>query len=105
VIGGGARIYHLTEATVGAAVIDDTPQVPWKKRLKAFFFVLAGFAFWYLFAALAKFVMRCEVTDWWWPVQYRCAAPQSSWSEPVMLVTTLAVAIWAARRLVFPPDD
>jgi hypothetical protein len=90
---------------VGAAVIDESPKVSWKKRLKAFFFVLAGFAFWYLFASLAKFVMRCSVTRWWLPLEYECTAPQSSWSEPVMLLTTLAVAIWAARRLVFPPDD
>jgi hypothetical protein len=105
VIGGGARIYHLTEAAVAVAVIDETPKVPWKKRVKAFVFVIVGFAFWFLFAALAKFVMRCYVTDWWFPPQYQCTSAQSSWSEPVMLVTTLAIAIWAARRLVFPPDE
>jgi hypothetical protein len=83
------------------------------RRAKAFAFVVAAFAFWFLFVSLAKFVMRCEVTAWFaLPPEYRCAqtnlgwiTQKGGWADTVILLATLAIAIWAAKRLVFPPDD
>lgn len=80
------------------------------KGAKAFVFVVTAFAFWYLFASLAKTVMRCELTSWW-PPESQCQEMQlgtltdPSWGYVTILLATLVVAIWAARRLVFPPDD
>ena len=82
------------------------------KAARAFAFVVAGFAFWYLFVSLAKFVMRCELVAWrsWLP-ESKCVPielgsyTQLTGTYVIILVTTLVVAIWAAKRLVFPPDD
>jgi hypothetical protein len=50
--------------------------------------------------------------DWWPPAQWVQCAPidlaslkHLGWPDTVMMITTLVVAIWAARRVVFPPDD
>jgi len=80
------------------------------KRVKAVAFVVAAFAFWYLFVSLSRIVMQCETVSWW-PFQYRCAPldlttlTHRTWTDTVILLSTLIIAIWAARRLVFPPDD
>jgi hypothetical protein len=75
------------------------------KAARAFVFVLTAFAFWYLFARLGEVVTgRCELASWWPPLT-SCDAATPHWSDTVMLLATLALAIWAARRLVFPPDD
>ena len=83
------------------------------RRAKALVFVVAAFAFWFLFVSLAKFVMRCEVTLWWALLpEYRCAptnlgsiTQDGGWPDTIILMTTLVIGIWAARRLVFPPED
>jgi len=82
------------------------------KVIRAFVFVVAGFAFWYLFASLAKIVIRCELVSLWpWPPTRECAAinlgslTNLTWTYVAILITTLIVAIWAAKRLVFPTDD
>lgn len=93
-------------------IVIQAPKVPLKKRLRAFFFVLFAFAFWFLFMALARIVMKCALTYKWWPPNgwVECAPMGASlgrltWPDAIVMIVTLIVAIWAARRLVFPPDD
>jgi hypothetical protein len=95
-------------------VIEPAAKVSWKKRFNAAFFVLAAFAFWFLFVLLARVVTKCvPVFASWWPRDWRleCTAmdaaslKQLTWPDTIIMVVTLAVAIWAARRAVFPPDD
>ena len=108
-INGGARIYHLNGGAV-AGVIDQAPKVPVKKRLKAFGFVALAFLFWFVFVSLARIVQNCALTYELWPLVQCTAIDLTSlkhmgWAETTMMVVTLVVAIWAARRAVFPPEE
>ena len=96
------------------AVIERPPKVSLKTRFKAALFVLAAFAFWFLFVLLARVVTKCApVFASWWPQSWRleCSAmdaaslKQLTWPDTIIMIVTLVVAIWAARRAVFPPDD
>ena len=92
---------------------DVIEQAPTKKRFKAFGFVALAFAFWFVFVSLARIVQDCALTYDWWPpnrwVQCNAIDLQSlkhlGWPDTIMMLTTLVVAIWAARRAVFPPED
>lgn len=96
------------------AVIERPPKVSLKNRFKAALFVLAAFAFWFLFVLLARVVTKCvPAFASWLPGSWRleCSAmdaaslKQLTWPDTIIMIVTLVVAIWAARRAVFPPDD
>ena len=80
-------------------------------RTRAFWFVVLTFVSWFLFVSLAKIVMRCAPSSQLWPWKLQCepldftTIKPLTWPDTVILLTTLVVAIWAARRIVFPPDD
>ena len=91
-------------------VIDPAAQVPKKNRWQALLFVLVAFGCWFLFAYLARIVMKCAPTfELWPPVQCvpmdLASLKQLSWSDTTMLIATLGIGIWAGWRVVFPPDD
>ena len=87
-------------------VIAQARKVPFKKRVQAFFFVLIAFAFWFLFAWLTRVVVKCAPTKDFGPCAFESTPPTPlTWPDALMLITTLVLAVWAARRAVFPPDD
>ena len=81
------------------------------KRTRALWFVVFTFASWFLFVSLAKIVMRCAPLSQLWPWNFQCVPLDLTtirpltWPDTVILLSTLVVAIWAARRIVFPPED
>ena len=82
------------------------PKVVPKKPWKAFVFVILGFFFWFLFAWMARVVTTCSPNS----DLLRCAfdlhqPAQLGWGDAAIMATTLGLAIWAGRRIVFPPDD
>lgn len=101
-----------------AGTLDPVKEPWWRKiargfwrRTRAFWFVVLVFASWFLFVSLAKIVMRCAPSSQLYPWNLQCepldftTVKPLTWQDTVILLTTLMVAIWAARRIVFPPED
>jgi hypothetical protein len=93
------------------AVIERAPPVPQKKSpWRAFLFVALAFGFWFVFVSLARIVQDCTLTYQLWPAVQCVPVDLASlkhlrWPDTIMMIATLTVAIWAARRVVFPPED
>lgn len=85
----------------------DSPQsasVKSPQRWRAVGFVILTFGCWFLFASLARVVIKCAPP---FPCAIQDLKPPSPlpWPDAIVLMVTLGVALWASRRAVFPPED
>lgn len=88
----------------------------WRNRLKGVGFVLITLLFWLVFAVLAQAVVtavqampQCVKTSGIVSCLLLLGGPNDVTPTPrvnwVVLIVTLLGALWAASRLVFPPED
>ncbi len=77
-------------------------------RVSVLFFILATLGMWWLFAVLAHSVVRCVPggAPCWYPWQGNPSPPDLSETVSIaVLIVSLLAAVWAAQRMVFPPED
>jgi hypothetical protein len=77
-------------------------------RWSVLFFILATLGFWWLFAVLSHSVVRCIPGGdaCWYPWQDATGLKELPEKMGIaVLIISLLAALWAAQRLVFPPED
>ena len=76
-------------------------------RVAVLFFILATLGFWWLFIVLSHSVVLCVPggQPCWHPLMETKAEDLNEKLAITVLIISLVAALWAAQRLVFPPED
>jgi hypothetical protein len=91
------------------------PQRPTRlgdRRFGAVLFVLTTIVLWFVFGSLSQIVItcipgagRCLLAEGWRTWFVGNASDAIGRRDLILILISLAIAAWAAKRMLFPPED